>query len=115
MLVGDSDDCSHQACFPGGNTDIELDIYCRVLHAVLEKSKISAITWRGPGKAFTRKPVYAEAKDWEKEARGRRGCVCTYVYTCLYVSGGGWRCMDVHSHASSCLRWELEKTGKKYV
>lgn len=57
VLVGDSDDCSHEACFPGGNTGIELDVYCRVLHAVLEKSKISALTWRGPGKAFTRKPV----------------------------------------------------------
>lgn len=53
--VGDIIDCSHQACFPGGNEDVLLDMYSRVLHAMLKKFKIFAVTWRGSGKVFARK------------------------------------------------------------
>lgn len=53
--MGDSNDCSHHACFPEGNEDVLLHTYSRVLYAMLEKSKIFAITWKGSGKGFHRK------------------------------------------------------------
>lgn len=78
------------------------------------KSTISAFIWRGSEKFSTRNSGLAEAG---RVSRNRPGAEGGRMFVCAHVcvSGCGCGCAGAHPCASSCLRWGLEKKGKKYV